>query len=99
MKEIKHGNKKLTTSSLLIIFKEGDEESGQNRLAFPSNLWYAALGFPRAPSLVGLGLFCLAFIIEQIQEKNHIENAPKPSPSFIEPCIVSDPNLPGASLP
>lgn len=41
----------------------------------------------------------LAFLIEQIQEKNHIENAPNPSPSFVEPCIVSDPNLPGASPP
>ncbi|GJV29033.1 photosystem I chlorophyll a apoprotein A2 [Tanacetum coccineum] len=29
----------------------------------------------------------LAFLIEQIQEKNHIENAPNPSPSFVEPCI------------
>ncbi|GJW90472.1 photosystem I P700 chlorophyll A apoprotein A2, chloroplastic [Tanacetum coccineum] len=29
----------------------------------------------------------LAFLIEQIQEKNHIENAPNLSPSFIEPCI------------
>lgn len=27
------------------------------------------------------------------------ENAPNPSPSFVEPCIVSDPNLPGASPP
>ncbi|CAI9274219.1 unnamed protein product [Lactuca saligna] len=30
----------------------------------------------------------LAFLIEQIQEKNHIENAPNPSPSFVEPCII-----------
>lgn len=37
--------------------------------------------------------------IEQIREKNHIENAPNPTPSFVELCIVSDPNLPGASLP
>lgn len=41
----------------------------------------------------------LAFLIEQIQEKNHIEKTPNPSPSFVEPCIVSDPNLPGASPP
>lgn len=44
-----------------------------------------------------LFLFRLAFLIEQ--EKNHIENAPNPTPSFVEPCIVGDPNLPGASLP
>ena len=31
--------------------------------------------------------------------KNHIENVPNPTPSFVELCIVSDPNLPGASLP
>lgn len=30
------------------------------------------------------------------QRKNHLENAPHP---FVEPCIVSDPNLPGASPP
>lgn len=30
------------------------------------------------------------------REKNHIENVPNP---FVELCIVSDPNLPGASLP
>jgi len=43
---------------------------------------------------------CLAFLIEQIRKKNHIENVPNPpTPSFVEPCIVSDPNLPGASLP
>lgn len=42
-------------------------------------------------------LFRLPFLIEQ--EKNHIENAPNPTPSFVEPCIVSDPNLPGASPP
>lgn len=28
-----------------------------------------------------------------------ISKAPHPSPSFVEPCIVGDPNLPGASLP
>lgn len=37
----------------------------------------------------------LAFLIEQIREKNHIENVP----NLVEPCIVSDPNPPGASLP
>lgn len=41
----------------------------------------------------------LAFLIEQIREKNHIENVPNPTPSFVELCIVSDPNLPGASPP
>lgn len=30
------------------------------------------------------------------REKKNIENAPNP---FVELCIVSDPNLPGASLP
>uniref|UniRef100_A0A453HTF7 Uncharacterized protein n=1 Tax=Aegilops tauschii subsp. strangulata TaxID=200361 RepID=A0A453HTF7_AEGTS len=30
------------------------------------------------------------------QRKNHLENAPNP---FVGPCIVSDPNLPGASPP
>lgn len=45
-------------------------------------------------------LFRLAFLIEQIREKNHIENVPNPpTPSFVEPCIVSDPNPPGVSLP
>ena len=45
-------------------------------------------------------LFRLAFVIEQIRKKNHIENVPNPpTPSFVEPCIVSDPNPPGASLP
>lgn len=44
-------------------------------------------------------LFRLAFLIEQIREKNHIENVPNPTLSFVELCIVSDPNLPGASLP
>ncbi|KAK4837475.1 hypothetical protein QYF36_005816 [Acer negundo] len=33
------------------------------------------------------------------REKNHIENVPNPTFSFVELCIVSDPNLPGASLP
>lgn len=58
MEEIKHGNKKQALPSFLIILIEGDEESGQKRLAF---------------------------LIEQIQEKNHIENAPNPTPSFVEP--------------
>ncbi|KAL3537697.1 hypothetical protein ACH5RR_001063 [Cinchona calisaya] len=35
----------------------------------------------------------LAFLIEQIQKKNHIENAPNPTPSFVEPCIESRPCL------
>lgn len=61
----------------------GGGESGQNRLAFPSR----KDGF----------LFRLAFLIEQ--ENHHIENAPNPSPSFVEPCIVGDPNMPGDSLP
>lgn len=39
-------------------------------------------------------LFRLAFL-----EKKNIENAPNPTPSFVEPCIVSDPNLPGVSPP
>lgn len=38
-------------------------------------------------------LFRLAFLIAG---KNHLENVPNPS---VELCIVSDPNLPGASLP
>jgi len=65
---------------------EGDGESGQNRLAFPS----------RKDEF----LFRLAFLIKQIRKNHHIENVTNPpSPSFVEPCIVSDPNLPGASLP
>lgn len=70
----KRSNTGIRSNSItfLIIFIEGDGESGQNRLAF---------------------------LIEQIQEKKNIENAPNPSPSFVEPCIVSDPNLPGASPP
>lgn len=43
--------------------------------------------------------FVSHFFIEQIREKNHIENVPNPTPSFVELCIVSDPNLPGASPP
>lgn len=86
MEEIEHGNKKQARLPFfLFFFIEGDGESGQKRLAFPSR----KDGF----------LFRLAFLIEQIREKNHIENAPNPTPSFVEPCIVSDPNLPGASLP
>lgn len=72
MEEIEHGNKKASSPYFLILFIEGDVESGQNRLAF---------------------------LIEQIRKKNHIENVPNPTPSFVELCIVSDPNLPGASLP
>ena len=86
MEEIKDENKKQARLPFsFIIFIEGDGESGQNRLAFPSR----KDGF----------LFRLAFLIEQIQEKNHIENEPNPTPFFVEPCIVSDPNLPGASPP
>jgi hypothetical protein len=85
MEEIEHGNKKASSPSFLIILIEGDGESGQTRLAFPGR----KDGF----------LFRLAFLIEQIREKNHIENVPNPTPSFVELCIVSDPNLPGASLP
>uniref|UniRef100_A0A494G8Q8 Uncharacterized protein n=1 Tax=Solanum lycopersicum TaxID=4081 RepID=A0A494G8Q8_SOLLC len=48
---------------------EGDEESGQKRLAF---------------------------LIEQIQEKNHIENAPNPTPSFVQP--VYSPSLRPSSI-
>lgn len=85
MEEIEHGNKKDYLFDL-IIFIERDGESWQNRLAFPGR----KDGF----------LFHLAFLIEQIKEKkSHIENVPNPTPSFVELCIVSDPNLPGASLP
>lgn len=84
MEEIEDGKWYLVT--FLIILIEGDRESGQKRLAFPSR----KKGF----------LFRLAFFIEQIRENNHIENAPNPSPSFVEPpSIGCDPNLPGASLP
>jgi hypothetical protein len=62
--------KQASSPSFLIIFIEGDEENGQNRLAF---------------------------LIKQIREKKkNIENVPNP---LVELCIVSDPNLPGASLP
>lgn len=85
MEEIEHGNKKQARLFFLILI-EGDGESGQNRLAFPS----------RKDEF----LFRLAFLIKQIRKNHHIENVPNPpSPSFVEPCIVSDPNLPGASLP
>ncbi|KAK7377772.1 hypothetical protein VNO80_03204 [Phaseolus coccineus] len=58
-----------------IHFFKRDGESGQNRFAFPSR----KDGF----------LFHLAFLIEQIRKKNHIENVPNPpTPSFVEPCIV-----------
>lgn len=85
----------VTLVTFLKICIGGDRKSGQKRLAFPSR----KEGFLTLTSKQVNYLFRLEFFIKQIREKNHIENAPNPSPSFVEPCIVSDPNLPGASLP
>lgn len=86
MEEIEHGNKKQARLPFY-FFLEGDGESGQKRLAFPS----------RKDGL----LFRLAFLIEQ--GKRIILKTLLTQPPLIvmgvEPCIVSDLNLPGASLP
>lgn len=86
MEEIEHGNKRSKLAFLFSHFYIGGwrKWTKQTRIS-QSKRWV---------------LFRLAFLIEQIRKKNHIENVPNPpTPSFVEPCIVSDPNLPGASIP
>lgn len=87
MEEIEHENK--IRSKLAFLFDHFDREGWRKWTKQTSTF----------PSRKEMGSR-LAFLIEQIRKKNHIENVPSPpTPSFVEPCIVSDPNLPGASLP